>query len=255
MNPGRIQRTLALLQAVERHASTPEQHDALANSRRVFHFIRERNEAGEFEDYLHRFNTGPRSPALSFATKSEAEAWLRTHPAPPHGALIGVGEALYQVAYSRELAHRKLLPLPSQEDWAQMEESEEEAEEAPRSPSPSHGTQFNVFELFDRTCFHLYELEQRVSSPEEFDASRTAKIAFHFVMDVGEDRGLEEYLEALAASRRSRPVLGFATREEADSWLAQQPEPPPPAVIAIGSGPYAVGYNRRRGLRVLLRIP
>ncbi len=255
MNFERIQPTLALLHAVARHAATPEQLEALANSKRVLHFIRERNEAGEFEDYLHRFNTGPRSPALSFATKEEAEAWLRTHPAPPHGALIGAGEALYQVAYSRELAHRKLLPLPSQEDWAQLEESEEEAEEAPRSPNSSHGTQFNVFDLFDRTCLHLYELEQRVSFPEELDAIRTAKIAFHFVMDVGEGHGLEEYLETLDASRSSRPVLSFATREEADSWLVQQPEPPPPAVVAIGSELYAVGYNRRRGLRVLLRLP
>jgi hypothetical protein len=255
MHPEFIQRTLALLHGVERHASTPEEHDALANSRHVLHFIRERNEAGEFEASLNRFSTGPRSPALSFTTKEDAEAWLQAHPAPPHGALMKAGEALYQVAYSRELGSRKLLPLPPQEEWARMEASEEEADEEPRTLNPSHDTRFNVFDLFEKTCLHLHELEQRMSSPEELDALRTAKLAFHFVMNVGESLGLEAYLETLEASMSSPPVLSFATRQEADSWLAQQPEPPPPAVVAIGSGLYSVGYNRRRGGRVLLRIP
>ena len=78
---------------------------------------------------------------------------------------------------------------------------------------------------------------------------------FHFVLNVGEDHGFEEYLETLNAARHSRPSQSFATPEEAKSWLATQPEPPPPSVVAIGSERYAVGYHRGRGLRVLLRLP
>lgn len=255
MNPVCIKSALALLHGMERHASTAEQHDALKNSRMALHFIMERNEAGEFEGYLESFNTEPLSPVLSFATKEEADVWLRAHPAPPHGAIIGVGSSLYHVAYSRELEHRKLLPLPSQEEWAQMEEVEEEVEEELSAPKPRHGTRFSLFDLFDKTCFHLYEMEQRMSSPEELEAIRTAKIAFHFVMDVGEHHGFEEYLDTLHSSWTSRPVQSFTTREEADSWLEKQPEPPPSAVAAIGSELYSVGYNRRRRLRVLIRIP
>lgn len=259
MNPNLIQRTLALIQGVEQQASTSEQHDALASSKLVLHFIQERSEASAFEAYLQSFNTGPQRPPLSFATKEEAESWLRAHPAPPHGALLQAGDALFQVAYLRELKHRKLLPLPSQEEWARMEADEEtdEAEAKEKLPplSPSHGRPFNVFDLLIKTSYHLHELEPRLSSPEEHEALRSARIAFHFVMHLGEDHGFEEYLEALNASRRSGPSQSFSTREEAESWLAKQPEPPPPSVVAIGSELHAVGYHRGRGQRVLLRLP
>jgi hypothetical protein len=255
MNPVLIKSTLALLHEVKRHASTSEQHDALENSRIALYFIMERNEAVEFEEYLKDFNTAPLTPALSFATKEEADTWLLAHPAPPHGAIIGVADSLYHVAYSRELEHRKLLRLPSKEEWAQMEVGEEEPEEEPSIPNPYHGARFSVVDFFNKTCFLLYEMEQRMSSPEELEAIRIAKIAFHFVMDVGEHHGFEEYLDTLHSSRTSRPVRSFATREEADSWLEKQPEPPPSATVAIGNELYAVGYNRRKGLRVLIRIP
>lgn len=255
MKPDLIQRTFTLLQGAERHASSPEQHDALTNSRLVLHFIQARGEAGDFEAYLQRFNTGPQRPLFSFATKEDADSWLRAHPAPPHGALLQAGDALYQVAYLRELEHRKLLPLPSQEESTRMEADEDEVEEESPTPSPNHGTDFNVFDLLNKTSYHLHEFEPRLSSPEEYEALRITRIAFHFVMHMGEDHGFEEYLEALDASRRSRPRQSFATPQEAESWLATQPEPPPPSVVAIGSELYAVGYHRGRGLRVLLRLP
>jgi hypothetical protein len=253
MNPVLIQSTLALLHGVERYASTLEQHDALENSRIALHFILERNEAAEFEEYLESFNTARLTPALSFVTKEEAEDWLRAHPSPPHGAIIGVGDSLYHVAYSRELEHRKLLRLPSKEEWARMAGTEEEEE--PSTPNPSHGTRFSLFDLCNKTCLHLYEMEQRMSSPEEVEAIRIAKIAFHFVMDVGEHHGFEAYLDTLRSSSDASTVRSFATREEAYSWLETQPSPPPPAVVAIGSDLYSVGFNRRKGLRVLIRIP
>ncbi|WP_257454449.1 hypothetical protein [Archangium lipolyticum] len=255
MNPVLIQSTLVLLHGVERFASTSEQHDALENSRIALHFILERNEAIEFEEYLEGFNTARLTPALSFVTKEEAEAWLRVHPAPPHGAIIGVGDSLYHVAYSRELEHRKLLRLASKEEWARMAGAEEEEEEEPSTPNPGRGARFSLFDLCNKTCLHLHEMEQRMSSPEELEAIRIAKIAFHFVMDIGEHHGFEEFLGTLHSTRVSRPVRSFATREEAYSWLETQPSPPPPAVVAIGSELYSVGFNRRKGLRVLIRIP
>jgi hypothetical protein len=251
MKPDLIKSTLTLLHEVERHASTSEQHDALKNSRLILHFIMGRGEAGEFTDYFESFDTTPLTPVLSFVTKEGADTWLRSHPAPPHGAIIGAADVLYTIAYSRELEHRKLLRLPSKEELAQMEEDEAETE----PPAPRHGTHFSFFDFFDKTCFHLYEMEQRMSSPEEIEAIRTAKISFDFVMDVGEHHGFEEYLESVRFARTSRPVQSFATREEADVWLEEQPAPPPPAVVAIGSECYSVGYNRRHGLRVLIHIP
>lgn len=257
-NPALIQSTLALLHNVESHASTAEQHDALKSSKIALHFILGRGEADEFVEYLARFNTEPLASILSFTTKEEADAWLRTHPAPPHGAVIGVEDARYHVAYSRKLEHRKLLRLPSKEEWEQMEAAgeEEEAEEEPQPPPPRHGMSFSLFHLYETVCFYLYEVEQqRMSSAEEIAALKTARIAFNFVMDMGEEHGFEDYLENFKSDGPQRPVQSFATRQEADDWLERQPEPLPPAVVAIGSERYSVGYNRRRGLRLLIRLP
>jgi hypothetical protein len=111
------------------------------------------------------------------------------------------------------------------------------------------------FKLFNKSIFHLHELEQRTTSPEELEAIRTVKIAFSFVLHVGEWYGFDEYLESIQLARTSGPLESFATREEADAWMEKQPEPPPPAVVAIGSELYSVGYNRRRAVRALIRIP
>jgi hypothetical protein len=263
MNPDLITITLRQLQRVERYASTAEQREALENCRLILHFILGRGESAAFTDYFQGFNTAPLTPVLSFATNEDADTWLRNHPAPPHGATIGVAGERYSLAYSRELEHRRLLRLPSEEELAQMEESGEEAEEETETetetelppPHPRHGTRFKFFDFFKWTSFHLYEMEKRISSPEELEALRAARIAFHFVMDMGEYHGFEEYRETVHSSRTSHPLLSFAAREEADSWLAKQPEPPPPAVLAIGSALYSVGYNRLRAVRVLIRIP
>jgi hypothetical protein len=256
MNADLIQNTLALLHKVERHATTPEQFEALEASRTILHFILGRGEAGEFKDLYESFDTAPVTPLLSFATKEEAETWLRNHPAAPHGATIRAANDFYTVVDARALNHRKLLRQPSLEELGLTDEEvgAEPAEEV-EPPKPSPGERFSLFKLYSRTCYDLYQMEKRTSSPEELGAIRTAKIAFHFVMHVGEEYGFEDYLLSIRSARTAPPLQSFATRKEADTWLATQPEPPPPAVVAIGNELYAAGYNRRRALRLLIRIP
>lgn len=246
---------MGLLQEVRRFASTSEQRDALKNSELILHFIGGRGESSEFTGYFKDFNT--ELPAvLSFATKDDADTWLRKHPAPPHGATIQVGEELYTVAYSRELDHRRLLRVPSSAELALIDEEPADEAEPESRPAPlTQGTRFRFLDFFLWTAFHLHELEQHVSSPEQREAIKTAKIAFHFVMHNGEDHGFEEYRETLSPPNASRPVRVFATREEADAWLVKQPEPPDPTVIAIGNDRYSVGYDRLRSRRVLIHIP
>lgn len=119
-----IQKTLSVLDSVARYATTPEQREALRIARLTFHFILGRGEAGEFEDFFKGFDTDPLKPILTFTTLEEANLWLRNHPAPPHGAIIGAGGSLYTVAYSPSLVHRKLLRIPSQAELDAMDESE-----------------------------------------------------------------------------------------------------------------------------------
>ncbi|ATB29605.1 hypothetical protein [Melittangium boletus] len=258
MNTELIKSTLNLLHEVGRHASTPEQHEALENARLALYFIEGRSEAGPFADYLEKFDAESRRPLIAFETKDEADAWLRNHPAPPHGATIGAAGSLYTLAYLRELEHRKLLRVLTDKELTRTDDAEVQAEEKEDERPPphwSHRSMFSVFGFANWSFFHLHQLEQRLSSPEEIDALRVAKLAFHFVMDVGEDHGFEEYRRTLLASRTSHPLQSFATREEADTWLATQPEPPPPAVVAIGGDLYSVGYNRLKRYRVMIRIP
>jgi hypothetical protein len=251
MNPDFIQNTLARLHEVERHASTSEQCDALETSKLLLHFILGRGEEDEFKGFFESFDTTPVTPLRSFATREEADTWLRNHPAPPHGATIAAANDLYTVVDARTLNHRKLLRQPSPEELAQMDEEEE----APEPPKASTGKRFSLFKLYMKTCDALYQMEKRISSPEELEAIRTAKISFDFVMNEGEEYGVEDYLESIRSARTSRPLESFATREEAETWLATQPEPLHPAVVAIGNELYSAGYNRHRGLRLLLRIP
>lgn len=259
MNTDLIKNTLSLLNEVERYASSSEQHDALKGSKVTLHFILGRGEAGEFEEFFESFDTAPLLPVLRFSTKEDADMWLRNHPAPPHGAIIGAADALYTVAYMREPDFRKLLRIPPNEELAQMDAvedgDEDDAGDEAEPARPSDGTSFRFFDFYKWNCFHLYAMEQHISSPEELEAIRIAKIAFDFVMHVGEEHGFKEYLETLHAARPPRPFQSFATREEAGAWLETQPEPPPPAVVAMGNELYSVGYNRRCALRVLIRLP
>lgn len=257
MNTDLIQSTLALLREVERHTSTSQQRDALQVARTLLHFILGRGESGEFTEFFERFDTAPLAPLFSFSTREEAEDWLRNHPAPPHGAIIRADNDLYSVADVREFNHRKLLRLPSPEECGPLDETEEEQEavEEPVPSTPRPDERFSLVELYSRTCHHLHELEKRTSSPEQLAAIRTAKVSLDFVMRLGEAHGFEDYLESIRAASASPPLRSFENQAAADAWLMTQPEPPPPAVVAIENELYAVGYNRRRGLRVLTRIP
>jgi hypothetical protein len=258
MNSHFIEDTLRLLQGAARFASTAEQRESIANSNLILFFILGRGEEGAFAKYLELFNTEALPPLFSFRTMEEADDWLRNHPEPPHGATIGAAGRLYTLAYSREINHRKLLHFPVDEGMASTKEVQDEAEEmaeAAAPPNPNQETDPSLFDYFNWTSFQLHELAQHLSSVADREAIRVAKIAFHFVMDAGEDQGFKEYLETFRAANASGARLSFPSRSEADAWLAKQPEPPSPAVVAIAGKFYSVGYNRSMRLRIMIRIP
>jgi hypothetical protein len=102
---------LALDKAQEVLGSSPEDVDALHCAALALHFIHETGCTREFARFLAHFDE-PRPPLRSFATREEAEAWLRNHPSPPHGASVQAGEEELTVGYWRERDQRVLVRFP-----------------------------------------------------------------------------------------------------------------------------------------------
>ncbi|CAM3598931.1 hypothetical protein G4177_18840 [Corallococcus sp. ZKHCc1 1396] len=51
--------------------------------------------------------------------------------------------------------------------------------------------------------------------------------------------------------KAATPVAAFSTREEAEAWLREQPEPPRQVAILIDGKPYLAAYHHRIQLRTL----
>ncbi|RYZ46805.1 MAG: hypothetical protein EOO72_01135 [Myxococcaceae bacterium] len=51
--------------------------------------------------------------------------------------------------------------------------------------------------------------------------------------------------------KAATPVATFSTREEAEAWLREQPEPPRQVAILIDGKPYLAAYHHRIQLRTL----
>lgn len=110
-------------------------------------------------------------------------------------------------------------------------------------------------DLIDKTLIFLHETERHTRSPDELEALKTAKIALHFIQSLGETHGFEDYLSHFNSDAPPSPLLSFSSRAEADTWLKEHPAPPHGAIIGIGDERYSVGFERKSGLRVLVRVP
>jgi hypothetical protein len=77
----------------------------------TLHFIASTGQHRAFGEYLDHLEAGaPPYVMASFATKEEAEDWLRNHPAPPDSANVLIGNDSHDVVYDRETNFRRLPP-------------------------------------------------------------------------------------------------------------------------------------------------
>ncbi len=65
---------------------------------------------------------------------------------------------------------------------------------------------------------------------------------------------LEFYLEEMTRGGLPAPTASFQTREEAEAWLALQPEPPRQVFITIASEYHLVAYHHRINLRAIYPV-
>jgi hypothetical protein len=85
-------------------ARTREQIAAIESAAKALHFIRSTGKLDAFQDYLRTFHAGPALAmrvAQSFASMSEATAWLHAQQDPPYGATVEVAGTPFLVTCQR----------------------------------------------------------------------------------------------------------------------------------------------------------
>lgn len=88
----------------------------------------------------------------------------------------------------------------------------------------------------------LGRLGEEAQSPEEKARFFLAFDAIRFISDTGQAYGFEKYREYCAADGPPLVIAAFTTREEANSWLESQTEPPHQANVLI-EGKYFVAVH------------
>ncbi len=101
-----------LLGRTSRSAQSPEEKELFGVAAAALMFISETGTVHSFEDYLQFRRNEPPLAVASFKSRKEADAWLRQHPEPPHGAFVLVSDAYHIVMHVREMNHRQLFPHP-----------------------------------------------------------------------------------------------------------------------------------------------
>lgn len=96
---------------------------------------------------------------------------------------------------------------------------------------------------------------EETASPDEKERFSMALDAFTFILALGQAHGFEEYRQDRAANGPPVVIATFNTREEAEKWLNNHPEPPHHANILIASEYFLTGYAPDTNLRVILHNP
>lgn len=104
--------------------SSPADVEGLHSAALALHFIHEAGCAGEFAHFLAHLDEHL-PPLRSFATREEAEAWLKSHPSPPDGACVQVGDEQFTVGYWPRTGLRALLRYPTDEALEEVAEDED----------------------------------------------------------------------------------------------------------------------------------
>ncbi|MFE8605044.1 head protein [Archangium violaceum] len=98
-----------LLGLIHEKTESAEEKELLLTAAEALRFIITTGQRYEFDDYRQELRTeGPGMVVASFATREEAEAWLKNHPRPPYLALVLIADQYHVVRYDRDSNFRKL---------------------------------------------------------------------------------------------------------------------------------------------------
>jgi hypothetical protein len=113
-----IYEAIDLLGRLHENTQSPEERELLLAAAEALRFINTTGQHYDFEDYRKDLGVeGPEQVIAAFATREEAETWLKNHPKPPHMAAVLVADEYHGVFYSRERNLRRLLYSPTHEHY------------------------------------------------------------------------------------------------------------------------------------------
>jgi hypothetical protein len=138
-----------LLGLIHEKTPSPEEKELLLVAAEALRFINTTGQQYDFEDYRKDLESeGPSQVVAAFATREEAESWLKNHPKPPHMALVLIADEYHLVMYARDRNFRRVLSTPS---------IEYHLEEMMRDGLPPPMATFNTREEAKSWFYHLPE--------------------------------------------------------------------------------------------------
>lgn len=114
----------------------------------------------------------------------------------------------------------------------------------------------NMHELLPKVQELLVRLRASAPSSEEKELLAIAYFALDFIEVTGNFYPFEAFLQSWNSPEGTLPtVASFDSREAAETWLKEHPEPPHGAYVLISGQPYSVFYFRHLDRRLLLPAP
>jgi hypothetical protein len=112
-----------------------------------------------------------------------------------------------------------------------------------------------IVDLLLRTQSLLWKCSEESTSADEKERFLMAIDALGFIMKIGQSHGLEEYLKDRAINGPPLVIAAFNTREEAETWMKNHPDPPHQANILIAGEYFLTAYFPDVNHRAILHDP
>ena len=109
--------------------------------------------------------------------------------------------------------------------------------------------------LIARATDLLAELRATTPSQEQQELLDVIFDALLFIDSSGQTYTFEDYRKHLASDDPPRVVASFTTREEADAWLREHPDPPSSAYVLVADHYHHLVYIREKSHRRIFPHP
>lgn len=229
-----VEKHFAVLERIKDHSEACSDLESFKRATLALSFVWMDGRVHNFEDHLTCFSHNRALNASAvFETQKEAQDWLRQPLDDRQTTCVAVTGQHYSVHYSLEHGDKTLIRVPTQAELI--------------APHWSTGSGM------DETVAALHRARQRVTESEDLEIIQVALLALHYIVESGQARDFERYLEDFDTPASHPPLRSFETRAEAEAWVKAHPRPPSGGRVEIGGQRFMVGYDREVNLRVLVR--